>query len=157
MCEKTLPRFSNIETDKGAPYFDLFNPQDDPIQKNEKQSRQTKKRSKKIKKDKSKKHKSRKCDARAQREKEEKEKLKELREKKKKICPLEDAIVKEAKYKAPKPLKWLIDDEERHRAERAKFYICPKNLVRVPSPTLIIGRDARNRVSKNIKWWHLMS
>lgn len=134
-CE--LLRFSDIETEKGAPYYTLYHPQVDPISKNEQPKRKNIKEDKKSKSDK-----SYKCDTRATTKKEKKGK------KKKKVCPLEDAIDKSGKYKPPKPLKWLMQDDQRHKEERTKFFICPKVLVRVPSPTLIIGKDARNKVSK---------
>lgn len=122
MSFSDIRRFSKIETEKGAPYFDLYKRQDDPIGIYDKKD--------KSKNDKSKKNKKKKVD-------------REERVKKERRCPIEDAIDKDAKYKYPKPRKWLLADEERHKKETANIFICPKVLVRIPSPLDIIGGDLK--------------
>lgn len=116
-----IRRFSRIDTDRGAPYFELYKPQNDPLGEIEK----------KPKNGKSKKHRKRKPDKTD----------KEGKEKKQRKCPIEDAIDKNAKYSALKPRRWVLEDEERHQREKCKYYICPSILVRIPSPVDIVGQD----------------
>lgn len=46
----------------------------------------------------------------------------------------EEKKKKKEPYKPTKPKKWKQEDEERHKMEQAKYYLCPKGFIRISSP-----------------------